>query len=52
VVFYPAGRRVEALRISQQFGFTLHHRARHDVRSVTVLLGRDAAEALNRRSKA
>lgn len=48
VIYYPRGRRAEALRLAHQFGFTLRSLPGADNRLI-VYLGRDAASAMVRR---
>ena len=50
IIFYPAGQRLVARRLSDQFGFAIAPRG--DVEQVTVLLGRDSIRIAGARKKA
>lgn len=49
IIFYPAGQRSAARRLSAQFGFAIA--PRRDVQQVTVLLGRDSIRIAGARAK-
>jgi LytR cell envelope-related transcriptional attenuator/Tetratricopeptide repeat len=48
-IFYPASRRATAIRLANQFGFTLRHQ-RSETGTMTIMLGRDAATDGNLRA--